>query len=268
MSHNGQTYVSSRTNRGIRVFSPQNPRVSHYVNGDAAEPSCTCDDFGQNGECGHVSAAVHLLPSNGSGDKADGCKGAQMVIKRSVSPDGRIDSMSIEFTCDVSSALVSEIRSRAERTLALQTSLIQSFLAGAAKVQKQPSSSSPVVRTGNGQNGNGHNGNGRNGNGNGHTNEHHGNGAVPASLVSIRGMNTRFGYKTFVDVECEGQTIKLFGSKKQLAEALVAAGFPHMSRNISDGVELGLPCRVVINTTGQYPKIEKVMPAQSNGSKK
>lgn len=263
MEHNGQTYVSTRTDRGVRVYSPQNPRQSHYVTGNAAEPACTCNDFSQHGDCGHLGAAAHLLPANGPDQKSDACKGAQTVlVRRSVSPDGKINSLSVEFSFDVSNALVSEIRVKAEKTLALQTALIQSFLASAPKVEKQSCAPSRTGRNGN----NGHSGNGYKGNGNDQHNGHNGNGAVPARLVGVGGMTTRFGYRTFIDVDCEGGNIKLFGNRKQLGEAIIAAGFPQMARNIADGVELNLPCRVLLSRDGQYPKIEKVLAANSNGS--
>ena len=51
-----------------------------------------------------------------------------MVIKRSVSPDGRIDSVSVEFSTPVLDLQVGEIKERALKTLQLQREIVSSFL--------------------------------------------------------------------------------------------------------------------------------------------
>jgi hypothetical protein len=54
-----------------------------------------------------------------------------MLLKRSVSPDGRIDSLSVEFTAEVDGATPAEVSTRAERLLALQSAIVKGFLNGA-----------------------------------------------------------------------------------------------------------------------------------------
>jgi hypothetical protein len=54
-----------------------------------------------------------------------------MLLKRSVSPDGRIDSLSIEFTAEVGGATPTEVSARAARLLALQSAIVKGFLDGA-----------------------------------------------------------------------------------------------------------------------------------------
>jgi len=44
---------------------------------------------------------------------------AVMLLKRSVSPDGRIDSLSVEFTAEVDGMVVKEVADRAARLLML-----------------------------------------------------------------------------------------------------------------------------------------------------
>lgn len=60
---------------------------------------------------------------------ATGNGAPQMVIKRSASPDGRIDSLSVEFSCPVDESPTEEIKARAEKILELQSEVIESFLA-------------------------------------------------------------------------------------------------------------------------------------------
>src|SRR5205807_6536931 len=54
---------------------------------------------------------------------------SQMVIKRSLSPDGRIDSISIEFSSAITEAPAAQIKNRALKTLKLQTEIVRNFLA-------------------------------------------------------------------------------------------------------------------------------------------
>ena len=53
---------------------------------------------------------------------------ASMLIKRSVSPDGRIDSVSVEFSMPVAELSALEIKERALKTVQLQRDIISSFL--------------------------------------------------------------------------------------------------------------------------------------------
>src|SRR5947208_16751136 len=53
---------------------------------------------------------------------------AQMLIKRSVSPDGRIDSVSVEFSMPVSDISNGEIKDKALKILQLQKEIVGAFL--------------------------------------------------------------------------------------------------------------------------------------------
>src|SRR5947208_15819825 len=52
----------------------------------------------------------------------------QMVIKRSISPDGRIDSLSVEFSMPVFDISNGEIKDKALNILQLQKEIVGSFL--------------------------------------------------------------------------------------------------------------------------------------------
>jgi hypothetical protein len=57
--------------------------------------------------------------------------------------------------------------------------------------------------------------------------------------------------------------LKLFGSEKQLSDAVVAAGFPEAANHLAEGSMLNLPCQVVTKPTqdGRFLNIERVLPA-------
>jgi len=65
-----------------------------------------------------------------------------MLIKRSVSPDGRIDSVSVEFSMPVSDISNGEIKQRALSTLELQKEIVGAFL------KLNGSKASPVLAQG------------------------------------------------------------------------------------------------------------------------
>ena len=119
--------VIARTDEGFRVYSPSNRIRSYIVSGSVQAPSCTCPDFQYHDgdaswRCKHILAV--LAQYDGQFPK-DACEDeerraiqeegrlqekeeqpstngtAQMLLKRSVSPDGRIDSLSVEFSCAV-----------------------------------------------------------------------------------------------------------------------------------------------------------------------
>jgi hypothetical protein len=85
---------------------------------------------------------------------------------------------------------------------------------------------------------------------------------VPAQLLNIAGMNTRGGWKTFINVQVNGTTTKVFGNKRELGEMITAAGFASIAEHISQGMMLNLPCRVVTKPSpdGRYLNIERVLP--------
>ena len=133
-----ETWIISPTDEGYKVYSPASPAKCYLVSGSSEEPVCSC---GAPGRCAHIATVLEQLVS-GKGTKQDpyeleerlaiqeegNSNGvSHMLIKRSVSPDGRIDSLSVEFSSSVASISVKEIRARALETLKLQAEIAEEF---------------------------------------------------------------------------------------------------------------------------------------------
>ncbi len=261
--------VMVRTADGFRVYSPANPSVSYMVSGGLANPTCSCleSQHGQTGEyCPHIAAVLNSFGSqNGVGeedryateerlaiqnegrvapDQGRQAGPAVMLLKRSVSPDGRIDSLSVEFTAEVDGMGPTEVAERAARLLALQTAIVKGFLDGA----KNGNGSRPEATHDNGA-----------------------NGAALAEMVSIGGTDGKWGRRLFLGFQLGNQNLRLYGNKSQLAEAIRNAGFPRMAERIEEGVALRVPCRVITKPSpdGRYVNIEQVLPVrvpETNGA--
>jgi hypothetical protein len=112
-----ENLIVSEVEEGFRVYSPNAPRRAYLVSRDPAAPTCTCPDFGHHAQdpewrCKHILAVYDDLGASASGSEGraecppsvggHGNGGdTSMLIKRSVSPDGRIDALSVEFSCPV-----------------------------------------------------------------------------------------------------------------------------------------------------------------------
>jgi hypothetical protein len=262
-----EPFIITKGDEGFRISSSFTPAKQYVVTGLPEDPRCTCPDFEHNKgdqewRCKHILAVEqHVVRQNhhaGGTDAAGAApstdnsspvapparqkraarqdKSTAMLIKRSISPDGRIDSLSVEFTCPVGNVPADEIRQRAENALKLQTEIIGSFLD-----------------------------NNGNGNGNGHE-ENRSNevpGAVRAQMLTIGGINGRYGRRLFIAMLVNGQTqSKLFGSRKELAEAIQTAGYPKLAVQIAEGIQLNVPCRVVTEPSrdGKYLNVARVLP--------
>jgi hypothetical protein len=267
-----ETLVITEAEDGFRVYAPANPGKQYIVGGTPETPTCTCPDFrfhARNGDwkCKHILAV--LKETGAAGDPAPPTNTveaeerrasqeagntrtlsdppaptngiAQMHLKRSVSPDGRIDSLSVEFACPVDHAPISDIRARALYALKLQAEIVQNFLGGNGK-EKEPKVTTPAIPAD----------------------------AVPADLLNVAGMNTRWGRRLFINVKANGETLKLFGSKTQLEEAVATAGFPELKGRIDEGVTLAVPCRVTTKTNenGKYRNVDRVFPAEATASER
>jgi len=108
----------------------------------------------------------NLPPANAMSESPKSA--AQMLLKRSVSPDGRIDSLSVEFSCSVEHATEREIKAKALNTLKIQSEIVRSFLNG--DVHKAGATSDAS------------------------------NGSVPARMLGIAGINTKWGRRLFINV--------------------------------------------------------------------
>jgi len=161
-----------------------------------------------------------------------------MVLKRSVSPDGRIDSLSVEFSCPVSGDAPGAVKEQALATLALQDEIVGSFLTANGK-DKAPQATPP-------------------------SQPQHGNGPAPAKMLSIGGINTKWGRRLYIAFQSNGQTLKYFGSRK-LADALTSAGYTQLAERIDEGKQLNVPCRVITKPSedGRPINVEQVLPAET-----
>lgn len=262
-----ETFVIMKTHEGYRVCSPLTPATQFVVSGLPDQAQCTCSEFERNAadphfECEHIQAVFReASKTNGSGEGNGAGKtetavtqpkapvgrsdtGATMVLKRSVSPDGRIDSLSIELSCPLGGKVTQdEIIVRADKMLQLQAGIADRFLQSKAK---------PTPA---------HHGNG--GNGKSSNGDCHGEQALPGQLLAVASMNTRRGKSLFLNILVNGQTLKLFGEEHELKEAVSAAGYPSVADHLANGFALNLPCRVVTRQNGRFLNVEKVLPAMS-----
>lgn len=253
-----QTFVIAKLGDGYRVYSPDQPQQIYLVSGTPESPRCTCPEFRSRTDepeagCDHIdavfarptaaapttphgatdgktnSAAVRALPTSAERDSP-----VQMTLKRSISPDGRIDSLSIEFTCDVAPLSEAEIHQHAMRLIELQHTIVHSFSQNGGHPKTAPVTA-PVASMGNGN--------------------------IPAQLVSVGGMDGKWGRRLFLIVQVQDKLLKFFGSEKQLTDALSEAGFAGIGR-IGEGMVLNLPCQVMTKPSadGRYQNIEKILP--------
>lgn len=161
---------------------------------------------------------------------------AQMRVKRSVSPDGRIDSLSVEITSPLESLAPDELTRCAKEIIASEAEVVEVFL-GKQQAETLPRSKSRA------------NGNGAKG--------------TPAQMLSVGGMDTEWGRRLFITFKVNGETARVFGSTRKVAGLLASAGTPLEESAIEEGLDLNIPCRVLTGKTkdGRYLSIEKVLPA-------
>ena len=261
--------VVSQVEDGFRVYSVNHPSHLYLVRQEGERWTCTCPDFEYHQadttwRCKHILAVAPWKepegpepyePGNGeaeaipvSPEPAEQAAPprkrsqkhtngfAQMLIKRSVSPDGRIDSVSVEFSLPVSETANEEIKAKALNTLRLQKEIVSDFLKlnGSKPPAFPPPTSKPPE---NGQ-------------------------PVFARLIDIGKVNGKYGERLSLNVNVNGRTSRLFGSPKQLAERIQAAGYEIDPANLEPGLRLNLACRVVTKPSddGKYLNVEKVLP--------
>lgn len=250
--------IVNRTDAGYRVYPASQPSQQHLVAGSTNNPTCSCNSFAEDRTCEHVRAVLEQVSEDerteheerraiqGNGQASPRKKRAAksnapatMTLKRSVSPDGRIDSLSVEFCCPVEQITNSEIAFQANNMLALQTEIASGFLKNSRR---------------------------QNGKGNGnHPKADDQNGSMPAKLLHVGSFNGRYGPRLFIAVKAGSQELRLFGTAKQLAQAVSDAGYQFGEQDIAEGIYLNLPCGVVTKPSrdGRYTDIERVLP--SNG---
>lgn len=242
---------------GFDVYAADMPENIFTVSGDPEEPECTCSDYRWKSstpgyQCRHIAAVFKKMDEARVGDSGqseppfngfdDEPLQEVMVVKRSVSPDGRIDSLSIEFSMPVGESTSEEVEAFASSLIARQEAIIAAFMH--SRQQRQTKNAEPN-----------------------HTSPRTGPEPVAAILRDVGGMNTRYGWRYFINVEVNGQTRRLIGTKRQLSEHLEAADLGGLASNISKGVNLDARCRAILvpSADGRYQNIESLEPANSNG---
>jgi hypothetical protein len=268
------TFVISKTEEGFRVYSIHNPSHIYLVRQEADRWTCTCPDFevhkaDTTWRCKHILAvapwskaeaaqtpteppqAISESPATNENARPPARRRktqdhltppvpVQMIMKRSVSPDGRIDSISVEFSLPVSGYSNGEIKQRALSTLELQKEIVGAFLKlngpkESPVLKQSPQQQKPV------------NGDGK---------------PVFARMIDIGKMNGKWGERFFINFQVNGRTSRLFGSPKQLAEHIQSAGYDIEAQNIEAGLRLNLACRVTTKPSedGKYLNVDKVFP--------
>jgi hypothetical protein len=279
-----ETLVIAETQEGFRVYAPTDPKRGYLVTGSAEEPACTCMDFQTHASdpawrCKHILAVLgQQQAGNGApaepdqheaeerraiegenatprkrtttNTKGNGSNAApQMLLKRSVSPDGRIDSLSVELSTPLENVPDDAIRARADQLIELQSSIVGRFLSRG----QQAAATRPAPRT-NGQSGQPSS-----------TATPGGGPAVPAQLVDVAGMDGKWGRRLFINVQVNGRTLRLFGTKEQLQQQVRSAGYL-APEHLCEGAVLNIPCRVRTKPSpdGRYTNVEQVLPADGH----
>jgi hypothetical protein len=274
-----ETFVIQRVEEGLRVYAAGEPKDRYIVNGSPEAPQCTCPDFQYHRSdpqwrCKHILAVlnefsdIEVVPQgtdpieteerraiqeegkkprrsrtttsgNGSGKSGNG---AALTLKRSVSPDGRIDSLSVEFSSAVDTLSADAIVERARDILGVQTAIVQGFRNG------RPA---------------------RNGNNHAPNNQPVQpppdpieSAAVPARVLGVAGMDGKWGRRLFLTIEADGKTHRLFGKANELAQHLASIGFTGGAQNVAEGLALNLPCRITTKPSpdGRFQNVDRLLP--------
>jgi hypothetical protein len=254
---NERLIISLNEEGNFRVYSPANPTKSYTVSGTPEGPRCTCPDFVERKKtdpewnCGHMLAVLNLLNKSGEPTGSEerepqqrkevnmdeGIRGLEMHVKRSVSRDDKINSLSITLSYPVESGSSGEVKENAERLISVLSEITDQF--------KQENGKAPEQKG---------------------VQQNSGNASVPAQMLSVGGMKGSWGgRRLFLNFDVNGQTIKLFGTRNELGKYISYAGFPDLSERIGEGTMLNLPCRVVTKPSadGKYLNIERVYPIEA-----
>lgn len=252
-----EQFIIRKTDTGYRVCSSLSPANQYVVSGLPYHPQCTCPDFTSHAadpdwRCKHLLAVLEKFGSDespvvtGRNGRApqpipaaaspDGDPNI-MVIKRSVSPDGKIDSLSVELSLPVNMAEADATTRHAGEAIVLQTAIVESFLKRSRQI--------PSKRQANG---------------------HVHGGLTPAQLTRVGGMDSRYGRRLFINVAANNSTLKLFGTARQLQAAITKVGYPDRAVGIAEGMELHLPCLITTEPSadGRYTNIKEVFPVNGN----
>lgn len=166
---------------------------------------------------------------------------SRMLLRRSMSPDGFIDSVSVEIELGVEGLSVADIKTRGLKALMLESEIAQGYLGNLPARSKLPLQTHAPNHRHNGAAGNGGPG-------------------VPAKLLDI-GMTRNNKY--YINVKLGNRTAKLFGNAYQLVAKLAKAGQDLTPDAISEGLRLNFPCRALTKPSedGRYLNVVDLFPA-------
>ena len=274
-----EDFVILKKEDRLIVYRPSDPTAAGTVSGDQSAPTCTCETFIDSTDaafrCEHILAAYDELdppppPSPAPAAKASALRAVPaapvsepkapapdvtlpefLVLKRSVSPDGRIDSLSVELSVPVTGMTPDDVAAKADESLALQEIVAKRFLArptnrsaappktekpaGRAKA-KTAAAPKPAPTE-----------------------------DVPANTVLgvVRYVGTAkspFGVNYTLSVQVEDERFRYFGSQKKVHAILTSLGSDLEQKDVVDGLKLQLPCRVTLVQKGEYTNVEAVFP--------
>ena len=256
------TFVIAREGDEFRMYAPGNPAEVSTVRISDKDTVCTCTEFIEKGgnpefRCKHILAVQKIpqvqpipsaikAPSHAPGPQtrvSSGNGARQMLLKRSISPDGRIDSLSVEFSLPMGSANDEETVERANAALAIGSVIIAGFLGkesnGNGKETKEEKPIQPSVRQ-NVQ-------------------------PKPARIIAYGVMPTKWGTSPFLTFEVDGSKLRFFGTRRRIGEILSYAGYPALSQELDGPAELNLDCRVTVRPSenGRYTNVHRVYPRAS-----
>lgn len=122
-TENERLVISVNEEGNFKVYYPAYPTKSYTVSGTEEGPKCTCPDFEGHPEwkCNHMLAVMNLLnqsnePAAAQNKEAETMKGETMAeairglevnIRRSVSRDDKINSLSITLSYSVGERFIS-----------------------------------------------------------------------------------------------------------------------------------------------------------------
>lgn len=158
------------------------------------------------------------------------------MIKR-LSPDGRIDSISIEISIPLAETL-DEIKVNALTALTLQTEIATQFLQRSRKALLSATDKGP---------------------GN--------NGAVFARVLDVGVSDGQFGRRFYLNVNVNGRRARFFGTAAKVAQAVSALDEELIPDALEAGMRIDLPCRVLTERSddGRYLNVTHILPPKPNG---
>ena len=243
--------VSRRDDDTYRVYDANMKGSVATVTVQGDELDCSCggrarSEPGMSRACDHLRTILERLPDEHSASLKQ--RGCQLLLKRSVSPDGRIDALSVELSTAVDPRDQDLLLRRGEYLLDLQERLAQTFRLGQADRRPKAGKNGHVQRQPDLRP------------------QRHDLPGQPARALSVGAIDTRYGRRFFLKMEVDGKQCRFFGSRAKVAKALGDAGYPIEARALYEGLEVGIDCRARTKKSkdGRYTNVVALY--RSNGA--